>query len=308
MKHYAAAILILLMLSAVQPSTARPVRAVAAGDIACDPAHHAFGGKDDSRARCHSAQTARLIAALHPDLVLPLGDLQYFEEDVQAFRTGYGSTWGSFKAISYPAVGNHEYEIPDAAGYFDYWGARAGPRGEGWYSWDRGGWHFIALNGNCEPSGGCSERSAQYQWLAADLLAHRGVCTLAYWHQPRFSSGPHGNDSDYAGFWRALYRAGADIVLNGHDHDYERFVPMNPQEETDARGLREFVVGTGGRNHSQFFFPPHLQSAARQNTEFGVLLLELSPNTYRWRFIPESGGTFRDAGQGKCHAYTKDAR
>ncbi|GAC1389801.1 MAG: hypothetical protein NVSMB31_06120 [Vulcanimicrobiaceae bacterium] len=279
------------------------VRIVAAGDIACDAEHPARGGAEDLQARCHAVQTAALIAALHPSAVLALGDLQYFGEDRVTFERGYGASWGAFKAITYPAAGNHEYEVPGASGYFDYWGQRAGERGKGWYSWEVAGWHFIVLNGNCavREVGGCTKNSEQYRWLLSDLQLHPNGCRVAYWHQPRFSSGPHGNDSDLADIWQALYAARIDIVLNGHDHNYERFVPLDPNERSDPRGIREFIVGTGGRNHSPFYFPQHKESAAIQNTAFGVLLMTLHSNSYAWKFVPEQGAKYTDSGTQICH-------
>ncbi|MDP9018054.1 MAG: metallophosphoesterase [Candidatus Eremiobacteraeota bacterium] len=279
------------------------IRIVAAGDIACDAAHSARGGPTDLEARCHSVQTAALISALHPSAVLALGDLQYFGEDLQTFERGYGASWGAYRSITHPAVGNHEYEVPSASGYFDYWGKGVGERGKGWYSWDLGSWHFIVLNGNCgvREVGGCSKSSEQYRWLASDLSRHGRGCRLAYWHQPRFSSGPHGNDSEMADVFSALYAGGVDVVLNGHDHNYERFVPLAPSERADPRGIREFVVGTGGRNHSPFWFPPHKESATIQDTAFGVLLMTLRRTSYSWRFVPEAGAKYTDNGAGTCH-------
>lgn len=281
----------------------RAVTIVAAGDIACDPAHGPRGGPADVGARCHDHATAELIRSVHPDAVLVLGDAQYFGEDLATFQTGYGSSWGAFKAITHPVTGNHEYEVPGASGYFDYFGSAAGPRGKGWYSWDLGAWHFIALNGNCGEAavGGCGRDSEQFRWLQADLRAHPRGCRLAYWHQPRFSSGPHGNDSRYAAFWEALYAAKIDVVLAGHDHGYERFVPMDPAQHAAPDGIREIVAGTGGRNHSPFFFPAHAESVARDNVTFGVLVMTLSRRGYGWRFAGEPGSTFSDSGQAVCH-------
>ena len=295
--------LVLAVGAAGATPAARSVTVVAAGDIACDAAHRPRGGPSDVGARCHDQATAELIRTLNPDAVLVLGDAQYFGEDLATFQNGYGRSWGAFRSITHPVTGNHEYEISGASGYFDYFGKAAGPRGKGWYSWDLGGWHFIALNGSCDeaPVGGCGAGSEQYRWLQADLRAHPRGCRLAYWHQPRFSSGPHGNDSRYAAFWDALYGAKVDVVLAGHDHGYERFVPLDPSERAAPDGIREFVVGTGGRNHSPFFFPAHAESAVRNNVTFGVLVLTLDPRGYRWRFAGEPGSTFEDRGRALCH-------
>lgn len=296
---WCAALLLVLAPSVV---SARTVTVAAAGDIACDQAHGARGGPSDLSARCHAEKTAELIRALHPDAVLPLGDLQYYGEDVQTFRSGYGASWGAFDAIAHPVAGNHEYEVPAAAGFFGYFGRTR--LHNGWYSWNLGDWHFIALDGNCTQAavGGCDTHSPQYRWLLADLKAHPRGCRLAYWHQPRFSSGPHGNASAYADFWKALYDARVDVVLNGHDHGYERFTPLDPDERTDnTNGIREFIVGTGGRNHSPFFFPPHFESIVRNNTAFGILQLTLRRADFDWRFIAEPGAEFSDSGHAVCH-------
>ncbi len=276
---------------------------VAAGDIACGGKRSApAGGPVDTDASCHMRGTAALIAALNPDAVLPLGDLQYSEDDFGGFERGYNKTWGRFKSISHPVVGNHEYDDRDAGGYFRYWGARAGEPGKGWYSYDLGGWHLIALNGEGGgPSvGGCQKGSAQWLWLQADLRSHPSGCRLAYWHQPRFSTGPHGNNSVYADFWDLLYAAQVDVVLNGHDHDYERYAPLNPKEKSDPNGIREFIVGTGGKNHSPFFYPINT-SITRQNVSFGVLAMTLYRDRFAWRYVAEPGASYRDSGMALCH-------
>jgi acid phosphatase type 7 len=159
----------------------------------------------------------------------------------------------------------------------------------------------IALNANCAAVGGCQADSPQEKWLKADLSAHPGTCTLAYWHQPRFSSALHGNNKDTDTFWQDLYRAGTDIVLNGHDHDYERFAAQTPNAIADPKqGIREFVVGTGGRSLYPFVnVQPN--SEVRNDDTYGVLELKLYPNSYDWKFIPEKGKTFSDSGRGTCH-------
>ena len=280
-----------------QPTKPRVVTIVAAGDIACDAAH------GESAGGCHGKETAKLISAAHPDAVLPLGDLQYFAEDRATFESGYGASWGLFKSISYPVTGNHEYLMKDAAGYFDYWGTRAGQRGRGWYSFNLGTWHLIALNGNCDQAavGGCGPDSEQLRWLHADLRAHPRGCRLAFWHQPRFSTGPHFNNAAYDGFWRALYGARVDVVLNGHDHNYERFAPIDPDEHPQHDGITEFVVGTGGRNHSLFLFPESDLTVTRNRDTFGILIMKLGPRGYSFRFAGEAGSTFTDSGSASCH-------
>lgn len=268
----------------------------AAGDIACHPDEIAAGQRP-----CRQGATADLLAGLRPDAVLPLGDLQYQDGDLASFQAVYHPTWGRFKATSRPAVGNHEYGTRGAAGYFAYFGAVAGDPARGWYSYDLGSWHLVALNSECRHIGGCGPGSPQEQWLRADLAAHPAACTLAYWHEPRFSSGHHGDLPALDALWRALHEAGAEIVLSGHDHDYERFAPQDPQGILDdTHGIRQFVVGTGGANHRQFeTIKPN--SEVRNADTFGVLVLTLHPGGYDWRFVGERGGGFADGGSGSCH-------
>jgi 3',5'-cyclic AMP phosphodiesterase CpdA len=245
--------------------------------------------------------TARLLAKLHPAVVLTLGDNQYENGTLAKFRRSYDPSWGKIKGRIRPAPGNHDYRAPGAAGYFAYFGARAGRRSRGYYSFNLGGWHLIALNSECTHVGGCGKGSRQERWLRADLAAHPARCTLAYWHKPRFSSGMHGNDATYTAFWRALYRAGAEVVLVGHDHDYERFALQTPQGRLDrARGIRQFVVGTGGKTHYGFR-TIRANSQVRNSGTFGVLRLTLRTSGYDWRFVPEPGKRFTDTGHGTCH-------
>jgi hypothetical protein len=209
----------------------------------------------------------------------------------------------AIKARTRRAVGNHEYHTSGAAGYFNYFGKAAGEPGRGYYSFELGAWPIIALNSQCSDVGGCQKGSAQEQWLRNDLQKNSSKCILAYWHSPLFSSGgEHGNDLTMKPFWNALYDAGADIVLNGHDHDYERFAPQNPNGIADPKkGIREFVVGTGGKNQRRFnkALPT---TEVRSDKTFGVLKLSLHPGGYQWEFIPVPGGQFTDSGNGDCHA------
>ena len=275
--------------AAPPPSAATRSRTVlAAGDIA------SCGGDGDE-------QTAALVARL-PGIVLTLGDEAYDRGSAGDFARCYAPSWGRFRDRTYPAPGNHEYGTAGAGGYYSYFAGRAGRAGEGWYSFDLGGWHLVALNSNCAAVGGCQPGSPQERWLRADLAAHRGRCTLAFWHHPRFSSGTtHGSDAAVAGLWLALYQAGADVVLVGHEHNYERFAPLDPFGRVDpARGIREFVVGTGGRSHYPLG-PPLPGSEARDGDTFGVLQLGLRPTGYAWQFLPVAGGAFHDAGTATCH-------
>jgi acid phosphatase type 7 len=280
----------------------RAARIAAAGDIACDPYDVGFNGGAGTRIACRMAATSDLLVGAGLDAVLPLGDVQYGGARLTQFQRGYHLSWGRVKGISRPVVGNHEYETKGAAGYFDYFGGAAGPRGKGYYSYDVGAWHLIALNSNCAAVGGCKAGSRQERWLKGDLAANRNRCVLAYWHHPRFSSGLNGNGGRAAttAFWRALYAARADVVLNGHDHDYERFAPQTPEGRADsARGIRQFVVGTGGKRLLGWRVLAR-NSEVRQNTTFGVLELTLEADRYTWTFLPEAGATFADVGSETC--------
>ena len=244
--------------------------------------------------------TAKLLEA-NPGTVMALGDLAYPNGAPQDFKC-YDKTWGRVKDRTRPAVGNHEFHSSGASYYFQYFGAAAGDPKTGYYSYELGTWHIIVLNSECKEVGGCWSGSPEEKWLRADLAAHPTGCTLAYFHKPRFSSGlNHGNDPEVGAFWQALYDFNAELILNGHDHDYERFAPQDPNGKADSkRGIREFVVGTGGKGHREFgLHKPH--SEVRNNDTFGVLKLTLKPTGYDWKFIPEAGKAFTDSGSGSCH-------
>ncbi|WP_076736831.1 metallophosphoesterase family protein [Deinococcus maricopensis] len=257
-------------------------------------------------ARCGlpgAARTAALIGrALHDDpdaTVAALGDLAYETGSAAEFRDCYAPTWGAFLNRTRPVPGNHEYATRGAAPYYAYFGARAGDPVRGYYSYDLGSWHVIALNSNCDAVGGCRAGSAQEQWLRADLRAHPGACTLAYWHHPLFSSGWHGNNPAVRDLYRALDDAHAEIVLNGHDHHYERFAPQNHDGQPRADGVRQFVVGTGGGGlYGLRAVQPN--SAARYGAGYGVLKLTLGNGAYAWQYLPEDGQTWTDAGTAPC--------
>ncbi len=275
-------------------------RIAAAGDIACDPASAAYDRGAGIGLACRQQATSNVLVDGRYRAVLALGDLQYEEGTADAFVASYDPTWGRVKAITRPVPGNHEYETRGAAGYYAYFGPGAGDPTRGYYSFDVGAWHVIALNSNCSAVGGCSEDSPQERWLRADLASHSALCVLAFWHHPRFSSGSYGTDATYAAFWQALYDAGADVVLVGHDHDYERFAPQTPAGDLDLeRGIREFVVGTGGKSQRPFStIRPNSQ--ARAATTFGILELTLGASAYRWRYRP-AVGSFTDSGATRCH-------
>lgn len=257
---------------------------VGAGDIAdCD-----WDGDE---------QTARLLDSI-PGTVFTAGDNAYGSGTAAQFTRCYGPTWGRHRARTRPAPGNHDYETNNGGPYFVYFGAQAGEPGRGYYSYDLGAWHVISLNSNIRMRAG----SAQERWLRADLAATRARCVLAYWHHPRFSSSTgHGNDPSAQPLWQALYDFGAEIVLGGHDHDYERFAPQTPDGRADSeRGIREFVVGTGGAERYSFG-SPQPNSEVRNGDTWGVLKLTLMPDGYRWQFVPVVGKTFSDSGSGRCH-------
>ena len=276
------------------------VRVAAAGDIACDPGSESFEDGGGSGLECRQLATSDLLVAGDYAAVLALGDLQYGDASSAGFAASYDRSWGRVRSITRPVPGNHDYDVDGAAGYFRYFGPAAGDPARGYYSYDLGGWHVVALNSNCSEVGGCNAGSPQERWLRADLAANPAPCTLAYWHHPRFSSGEHGSDSTYEDFWRVLYEARADVVLVAHDHDYERFAPQTANGALDhARGIREFVVGTGGSSVRTFpVVRPHTE--VRDRTSLGILELTLGAGAYGWRFRP-AVGSFTDAGSDRCH-------
>ncbi|HEX5224502.1 MAG TPA: metallophosphoesterase, partial [Solirubrobacteraceae bacterium] len=273
----------------------------AVGDIACAPG--------DTTHACKQLATANLVATQHPSAVALLGDNQYESGLLSEYMGAgaYNETWGRFNPFVHPTPGNHEYaSSPTAAGYFEYFGTAAGPPGRGYYSYELGGWHLIALDSSCTDAG-CTNRdfdgttsSAQLTWLQNDLAAHPNQCILAYWHHPRFTSGFVGNSPAVGSLWEALYAAHADIVLNGHAHDYERYAQQDPSQHATSEGIREFVVGTGGESLvSLATVQPNLEAV--DNTHFGVLFLTLHPSSYEWSFRGTEGGVL-DSGSTHCHA------
>jgi hypothetical protein len=247
--------------------------------------------------------TAKLLDKI-PGTVFTVGDNVYPDGTAQQFRDCYGPTWGRHKSRTRPSTGNHDFHSGGASAYFDYFEAAAGDPKLGVYGYELGAWHIVVLNSECFPAGGCGPGSPQEKWLRKDLEAHPAACTLAYWHKPLFSSGgSHGSDASTKAFWDDLYAARAShvaLVLGGHDHDYERFAPQDPEGNADpAHGIREFVVGTGGKSHRPFIIPLPTSEARNADT-YGVLKLTLHPASYDWQFIAEAGKTFVDSGSGKC--------
>jgi acid phosphatase type 7 len=246
-----------------------------------------------------SAQTAALLEQ-NPGEIFTAGDNSNDDGALYEFNNCFGPTWGRFKDHIHPAPGNHEYITDSAAPYYEYFGQAAGQPGQGWYSYEYGGWHIVVLNSNCNDVA-CGKESPQVTWLREDLSAHPAQCTLAIWHHPRWSSGLTGSDGRMSPAYRVLYEAGAEIVISGHDHDYERLAPLDPTGKPDPQhGIRQFVVGTGGAEPRPFatILP---ESEAHQSGTFGVLKFSLYPDHYDWQFLPVSGETFTDSGTAACH-------
>ena len=251
--------------------------------------------------------TAKLIEGI-PGTVFAAGDLAYEKGTAEEFRDCYDKTWGRFKYRTWPTPGNHEY-YSSAAGspYFAYWGNRAGAVSKGYYSYDLGNWHIVALNTNCDAPGlgGCQAGSPQERWFREDLEAHPNSCFIAYGHHALYSGGlfvKHAIHPELRDLWRDLYAVHGDLMVTGHEHSYERFAPQDPDGHLDQQnGIREIVVGTGGRSHDPLGVAlPNTE--ARNADTFGVLKLTLWPDRYRWEFIPTNGEEgFHDSGEGSCH-------
>jgi acid phosphatase type 7 len=291
--------ILILGLTMLGHAATRPVAGNASG---ADPVLVGAGDIASCDDLAGAEATAKLIDGI-PGTVFAAGDLAYPDGSDEQFAKCYGPTWGRFKDRTRPAVGNHEYHSDGASGYSRYFGAAAGDPKKGYYSYDLGAWHIIVINSECSEVGGCDAPSPQGQWLRQDLAQHNVACTLAYFHKPLFSSGgKHGNDPQMKPLWDALYAANADVVINGHDHDYERFAPQDPDGKADTkRGIREFVVGSGGKNSHRSFGTTKPNSEARNDDTFGVLKLTLHSSGYDWEFVPQAGKSFHDSGSGVCH-------
>jgi acid phosphatase type 7 len=263
---------------------------IAAGDIA-------------SCTETGDEQTAKLIQNILEKTsatVAALGDLVYPTGKLETYKNCYGPSWGQFLKQTKAAIGNHDYSGGTSQDYTAYFGAAAGPNPEHYYSYDLGKWHVIVLNSNCWAVGGCETGSKQYKWLQSDLTKNPNNCTLAYWHHPRFSSALHGNNEFMQDVWALLANSSVELVLNGHDHDYERFAPLNAAGKPSEKGTREFVVGTGGKNEYPFLITKP-GSQVRKTGVFGVLELKLKTSSYDWKFVPVAGKTFTDSGSTNCH-------
>jgi hypothetical protein len=276
-----------------------PVAPPPAGQPAAPDGSVVFVGAGDI-ANCELIVGARATAALLDKIegtVFTLGDHAYLRGTDGEFAKCYEPTWGRFKDRTRPTPGNHDYLTSRGRPYFDYFGEAAGPKRRGYYSFDLGAWHIVSLNSVTPPA----TESEQISWLREDLKEHPTDCVLAYWHIPVFSSGPHSTEpSTMRNVWKVLYELGADIVLNGHDHVYERFARQDGNGKPDPeRGIREFIVGTGGGGVYKFGTIAK-NSEVRDNTTYGVLKLTLSPGAYAWQFVAAMGGRFHDEGTGTC--------
>ena len=254
-------------------------------------------------ARCPTKNGAEKTASLLDNIsgtVFTTGDNAYSSGTTSEFDRCYDPTWGRHKARTRPTAGNHDYGTTDAVPYFTYFGASAGNIGEGYYSYNIGSWRAIAINSNCGDIGGCETSSAQYQWLANELSANPSVCTVAYWHHPRFTIGPHDDEVDMDDIWNLLFSQGVDVVVTGHDHNYQRWTPMNGAGSADTNGIRQFVVGTGGRSLTTPDRSNPLVEAD-DHSAFGVIKLSLFDGGYNWDFVPVAGESFTDSGSSSCH-------
>jgi 3',5'-cyclic AMP phosphodiesterase CpdA len=283
------------------PNPEDTVVVVAAGDIVC-------GSTTPAAYDCVDDATAALVAAINPDAVLALGDLQYETASLTDFNAFYATTWGAFKAITWPVTGNHEYQTEGAAGYFDYFNGvgadsgRAGHRDRGYYSVTMGDWTIFALNTNCGfVAGGCGAGSPQALWLESALAESTTTCALAITHHPLFSSGVGSGATPAVGpLWDLLYAADVELVLAGHMHAYERFTPQRPDGTVDTDGgIRLLTVGTGGKEAGNTFSPA-ANSEVRIGGVFGVLKLTLRRDAYDWEFVPVEGESATDSGSGVC--------
>ena len=260
------------------PASAASVVLVGAGDIStCD------NNNDEA--------TAKLLDGIS-GTVFTTGDNVYSSGSYSQYTSCYQPTWGRHKSRTKPVPGNHEYSTSGAAGYFKYFN-----NVPAYYAYNLGDWRVYALNSEID----VSSTSAQVKWLKNDLAANPKRCVLAYWHKPRWSSGSeHGSSSKYQPLWKTLSDAGAEIVLSGHEHNYERFKEMNASGSASSPGLREIVVGTGGASH--YGFGSALStSQVRNSSTYGVLKLTLNSTSYSWKFVPVAGKTFTDSGTTNCH-------
>ena len=289
---------VLLVLALLPVLAGAPSAAAASGDIVVAAAGDIIGTCSGSG--CDYQKVGDVIRASGATRVLALGDISNNSGAASDYTGRFQTAWGSFKSAISPVPGNHDYGTPNAANYFSYFGAAAHPP-NGYYSLDLGSWHVVALNSNCAKVGGCAAGSLQETWLRTDLASDTSPCTLAFWHHPRYSSGHDGDNVFMKDLYADLYAHGADIVLSGHSHDYERFAPQDNASRLDtAHGIAQFVVGTGGAFFTGFGATKP-NSLTRQNTAMGALVLTLHSGSYNWRFAPIAGASFTDSGSATCH-------
>jgi hypothetical protein len=283
------------------------------GDVACGVTEANYNGGAGTATACHMGQTANLVVGMAPQQAWALGDLQYNSGALSDFNASYQNSWGRFKNITKPVVGNHEYGTTGAGGYFTYFGDAATPRQpgcrsncDGYYSFDvpvgTATWHVAVINSECTRIGGgvgCAVGSPQYQWLDADLAAHSSAsCTAVLTHRPRWASNSFASP-EIQPLVDVMDARGADLLLTGHAHSYERFAPQNAAGQADPNGIREIAVGTGGRD-SQGFGTIAANSLVHKNQIFGVMKLTLRPSGYDWAFVPDPATPFADSGSGSC--------
>ena len=280
------------------PSGLSPATPLAGAETGGDPVLVGAGDIAECRG---DLLTARLLDSI-AGTVFTAGDNAYYYGTLEDYARCYTPSWGRHRARTRPSPGNHDFRSGGGSDYFTYFGDAAGDPSRGYYSYELGTWHVVSLNSNCVAVGGCQTGSPEETWLRADLAAHPARCTAAYWHHPAFSSGQHGgNLQALHDIWNDLYEAGAEVVINGHDHDYERFAPQDPSGHLDReKGIREFVVGTGGASLYRFR-EPVANSEKRNDRSWGVLKLTLHADSYEWEFIPVPGGNFTDLGSTPCH-------
>ncbi len=311
-------------------AAASSVVIAAVGDIACSPGSPDFNDGKGVGTECRQLYTADAASSINPAAVLTMGDNQYNKGEFANFPKSFQKSWGRFLDIDnpsnnklFPALGNHEYGDGKDPAYFTapgYWPSfnggtvekpnptgPAGPTGKGWYSFNVGQWHLIALNSECNEeifAGECGPDSEQYKWLEADLKSSNATCTLAYWHRPLFTQGRHSGDKRVKPFWDLLTAAKADVVLNGHNHSYDRYDPLSADGQESATGIREFVVGMGGKGFYPLAKKPRTPGAKKSNNDTaGVMKMTLESDRYSWKYIRADfpgNGSFEDAGEANC--------
>jgi hypothetical protein len=240
--------------------------------------------------------TAALLRPYPGATVFTAGDNVYPNGHPNDWRNCYDPWWGEFKDRTRPGIGNHDYETQNGKPYYDYWGDQAGPRDAGYYTYTLGAWRIYAINSEIDTRPG----STQYSWLQNELNINHEPCAAAIWHKPLYSSGVNGPQPHMRDMFRLLYNANAEIVISGHDHDYEVFFPQDADgRRDDAKGVRQFVVGTGGVELTGF--PRQAPNSAYREMVQGVILFELQPNSYSWQFISPQPPQYRNNGNGVCH-------